>query len=150
MEGSGADRLVGGCVGGGVAMRLVVTGGRTFRDMVLLHHGMLSVIELMTQPVTVVIQGEADGADRLAKEWAIHNGIAVLPFPAKWSDITVPGAKIRFNKHGAYNVLAGHMRNQEMIDIGRPDAFLAMPGGTGTADMIERCRKAGLPGLVFS
>ena len=37
-----------------------------------------------------------------------------------------------------------------MLDEGKPTAFLAMPGGTGTADMIARCRAAGLQGLVVS
>jgi hypothetical protein len=30
---------------------------------------------------------------------------------------------------------AGHIRNQRMIDEGKPDAAVAFPGGTGTADM---------------
>lgn len=130
-------------------MKLLVTGGRTFNDMTMLHHGMLQVSDMMGQPITLVIQGEADGADRLAKEWARYNGIPTRDFPAKWSVTAVPGAKIRFNRHGQYNALAGIWRNQEMLDVGKPDAFLAMPGGTGTADMVERCRKAGLPGLVL-
>jgi len=31
-----------------------------------------------------------------------------------------------------------------MIDDGKPDGVVAFPGGTGTADMIRRAKKAGL------
>ncbi len=32
-----------------------------------------------------------------------------------------------------------------MIDEWHPDAVVVFPGGSGTADMVERARKAGLP-----
>ena len=63
-------------------------------------------------------------------------------------EIDIPGARVRWNRRGFYNALAGTWRNQTMLDEGKPTAFLAMPGGTGTADMVARCRAAGLQGLV--
>jgi ABC-type sugar transport system substrate-binding protein len=31
-----------------------------------------------------------------------------------------------------------------MLDEGKPDIVVAFPGGTGTADMVRRARKAGV------
>ena len=42
-------------------------------------------------------------------------------------------------------VVAGHFRNQQMIDEGKPDAAIIFPGGSGTADMANRIKKAGIP-----
>jgi hypothetical protein len=127
-------------------MRLVVTGGRTFRDMTVMHFGMCEVARLFG-PIELVIHGDATGADKLADVWAAFQKIERLPFPAKWSEIHVAGARVRWGKHGFYNALAGIWRNQEMIDEGKPDVFLAMPGGVGTADMVTRCKAAGLQGI---
>ena len=50
-------------------------------------------------------------------------------------------AEADWAKHGRK---AGPIRNQRMIDEGRPDLVVAFPGGTGTADMVERARVAGI------
>jgi len=39
---------------------------------------------------------------------------------------------------------AGPLRNQRMIDEGRPDLVVAFPGGKGTADMVRRAEAAGV------
>lgn len=129
-------------------MRLLVCGGRAFCNMTILHAGMLQVSDMMHEPIHWIIHGDASGADSLAQAWAEFQDIPTLRFPAKWRDITVPGAVVRVGKFGAYNAIAGHTRNQQMLDEAKPTAFLAMPGGTGTADMVTRCRRAGLMGLV--
>lgn len=131
-------------------MRLLVTGGRRFNNMAMMQIGMTGIIHAYG-PIALVIHGDATGADRLADAWAHLNGIDRLPFPAKWSEIHAPGARVRWSRqHGFYNVLAGVWRNQQMIDEGKPTHFLAMPGGEETADMIARCQRAGLPGLVVA
>ena len=53
--------------------------------------------------------------------------------------------KAEWDKHGKG---AGHIHNQQMIDEGKPDIVLAFPGNRGTADMIKRSKKAGLPVTV--
>ena len=78
----------------------------------------------------VVIQGGARGADQIAREWCIARKIAYVNYPADW---TVHGKA------------AGPIRNQQMIDRGRPDRVLAFSGGKGTADMIARANRAGVP-----
>jgi hypothetical protein len=39
---------------------------------------------------------------------------------------------------------AGPIRNQAMLDEGRPDLVVAFPGHHGTADMVRRARAAGV------
>ena len=39
---------------------------------------------------------------------------------------------------------AGPIRNQRMLDEGKPDLVVAFPGGTGTAGMVALACKAGV------
>lgn len=107
-------------------MRVLICGGRDFTDT----HMMDSAMELLPFTPSIVIHGEAIGADSLGKRWAMYNGIFAVGIPALW------GA------HG--NRAAGPKRNQAMIDIMKPDYCIAFPGGNGTKDMISRCRSAGI------
>ena len=52
-----------------------------------------------------------------------------IVFPAEWDK---------------YGVSAGPIRNQKMIDEGKPDLVFAFPGGRGTTDMIRRAAVAGI------
>lgn len=108
-------------------MRLLVCGGRNFSDTALLRSCMNAAVVGETD--VVVIHGDARGADKLAGAIAESAGITVLVFPADW------------NKHGRS---AGPKRNQQMLDEGKPDLVLAMPGGVGTADMIRRAKTVGI------
>ena len=91
------------------------------------------------QGVDVVIEGEAPGADTLTRHAAEELGIPVLPFPADW------------DRHGR---AAGPIRNQRMIDEGHPDLVLAftqdLNSSRGTADMVARAKRAGLPLRLIS
>lgn len=109
-------------------MRLLVCGGRDFSDTARAYR----VLDKLhrTHGVEVVIEGHARGADRIAGYWARRNGIDNLKFPADW------------DTHGK---AAGAIRNQQMLDEGKPDLVLAFPGGRGTADMVQRARAAGIP-----
>lgn len=71
----------------------------------------------------------ARGVDSFAAEWAIKFGFKLYKFPAEWDK---------------YGRKAGPIRNQQMLDEGKPDAVIAFPGGTGTADMVRRSEKAGI------
>lgn len=44
-----------------------------------------------------------------------------------------------------YGKSAGPIRNQTMLDDGKPDLVLAFPGGRGTADMVAKAEKHGIP-----
>jgi YspA, cpYpsA-related SLOG family len=108
-------------------MRLLVCGGRDFADAALLYATLDEVHREFT--VQLVIEGDADGADRLAGRWAMARDVALQVFPALW--------KIHGHR-------AGPIRNQQMLDEGKPDLVVAFPtGGPGTRDMIARARRNG-------
>ena len=86
--------------------------------------------EVPSWPPCVLIHGAARGADEGAARWAKSEGIASRAYPANW------------RKHGK---AAGPIRNQQMLDDGRPDFVVAFPGGRGTADMVRRAHAAGVP-----
>lgn len=109
--------------------RVLVCGGRDFDDFGSLNR------ELHRHDVSVVIHGNARGADWLADRWARANAVDRLAFPADWET------------HGR---AAGPKRNQRMLDEGRPDLVIAFPGGRGTADMVRRARKAGVKVIEVS
>jgi predicted Rossmann-fold nucleotide-binding protein len=108
-------------------MRLLVCGGRDFNDKERLRDAMNDVAQGQTD--LVVIHGGARGADTLAGEIAREVHVKIITFHADWE---------RNGKR------AGPIRNQQMLDEGRPDIVLAMPGGAGTADMVRRARAAGV------
>lgn len=109
-------------------MRIVVTGGRDFADSALVERALGAVHS--KHGIDLLIQGGARGADRLCAEWAWDRKIPVGTYNADWN---------------TYGKGAGPIRNQRMIDEGKPDAAVAFPGGRGTADMVRRLETAGIP-----
>lgn len=111
--------------------RVLVCGGRDFNDEDTVFAALESHVDRMR---STVIQGHAPGADRLAREWCARNGVHIESYPADWAS------------HGK---AAGPIRNQRMIDVGKPTKVIAFPGGRGTADMVRRARAAGIPVFEF-
>lgn len=115
-----------------MSFRLLVCGGRNFNDSSLPERLNAWYVE---RPDIEIITGydphnkRFQGADELAFTWAVASGVPAFPFPARWQ---------------LYGRRAGPLRNQEMLDFGKPHAVLAAPGGGGTADMCSRALKAGL------
>ncbi len=103
-------------------MRVLVCGGRTFENWKVVSQHLSEI-----KP-TVIIQGGASGADRLAAKYADVNGIPLVTYPALWSR----GKK------------AGPQRNAFMLEDSRPDIVIAFPGGNGTRDMIDKAKRAGV------
>lgn len=108
-------------------IRAIVSGGRNFDD----YNHLQEVLDRIHKhtPIDTIISGRARGADSLGEKWAKENNVNILPYPADW------------NAHGK---VAGHLRNQRMIDEGKPDLLIAFPGGKGTSDMVERAKKANI------
>ena len=122
-------------------VRLLVFGGRDFKDREWLRHEMNSAVGWADD--VVVIAGGAPGADRMAAAIAREHGVPVLEFFADWDDLSPPDAVIRTRPDGSrYNANAGPTRNQRMLDEGKPTLALMMPGHNGTADMLRRCEIA--------
>jgi hypothetical protein len=105
--------------------RVLVCGGRDFNDW----DWMNETLTFYAFGASVIIHGGARGADKLAGDWARASGTRCEVFPAHWQ------------LHGRR---AGPIRNQQMIDEGKPDLVIAFPGGNGTADMVKRAVKAGI------
>jgi hypothetical protein len=108
-------------------MRVLVCGGRDFEDFEAVDY-VLEHFHTKVEPITLIIQGGATGADRLAKDWAHMNIIPCLEHPANW------------NK---YKKAAGMIRNKEMLKW-EPEMVIAFPGGPGTAGMVKIAKEAGL------
>ncbi len=107
--------------------KILVCGGRDFTDRSLIYRLLDQVIAAMNWHKVEIISGAARGADSLAIDWAVLREHKYTAFPADWKQ---------------YGRQAGPIRNQKMLDIGKPDLVIAFPGGRGTADMIERTRNA--------
>ncbi len=105
---------------------VLVCGGRSYRDRRRVY-GALDTAHIHRN-ITMVITGGATGADAIAADWAADRDIGLLEFSADWSQ----GRK------------AGPLRNQKMLDEGKPSLVIAFPGGRGTADMIRRAEAAGI------
>ena len=118
-------------------MRVLVCGGRDFNDYNLLSSYLveLFVKSLLVPEDVTIISGHARGADKLGEQFANANECKLSIFPADWEK---------------YGKGAGHIRNQQMIDEGKPDLVVAFPTKTsrGTYDMINKAKKAGLPVIV--
>lgn len=114
-------------------MRIVVTGGREFTDRSFVNASM----DLLYRKykITLLIEGGARGADRLARDWAERTDVPLRTYEADWD---------------TYGSAAGPIRNQQMIDEGKPHGAVVFPGDRGTADMTERLEKAGIPMFVPS
>ena len=110
-------------------MRVLVCGSRHFHD----KKRMKEVLD--NYDITTIIEGEARGADTLARLYAERYGIPCLPFPAQWG------------KHGK---AAGPIRNREMLLSGKPELVIAFrgPNSRGTQNMINQARKARIPVIV--
>lgn len=104
-------------------MRVLVCGGRDYNDQKRVSNILTGI------GPTAIIHGNASGADECADRWALANEIPVLPFAADW---------------GRFGKAAGPLRNQKMLDDGKPDLVVAFPGGRGTADMVAKARKSGV------
>ena len=109
-------------------MRVLVCGGRDYTDRARVWRVLDAYREKYGR--LTIIQGGARGADRHARDWALaQSSVCLINEPADWD---------------AHGKAAGPIRNQRMLDEGKPDLVLAFPGGRGTADMVSRARKAGI------
>ena len=108
-------------------MRVLVCGGRNYQDRDQLVADLDLCLE--TYGEIEIISGGADGADLMATVWAAARNVPCTTYFADWKK---------------YGRKAGPIRNQQMIDEGKPGVVIAFPGGRGTADMVRRARQAGI------
>lgn len=115
--------------------RVLICGSRNFSDK-----WAISVIVSQLPSDAVIIQGGAPGADSIAAEVAIEYGLVLETYKADWK---------RYEKR------AGYIRNQQMLDEGKPTVLFAfvtkgisLKESKGTAMMVRIAKKAGIPIFV--
>jgi hypothetical protein len=109
-------------------MRILVCGDRHWTD-----YEMVLGVLVKLRPA-VVIEGGCQGADACAKLAAGLLRIDTLSFPADWR---------------TQGKAAGPIRNQRMLDVGKPDLVVAfhddLGRSKGTNDMLSRAELANIP-----
>ena len=112
-----------------VPLRILFCGSRDWTD----REAIADVMKVLPKG-SVIIEGEASGADAIAREEADRLGLIVMPFPAKWKE---------------YGRAAGPIRNAQMLKEGKPDVVVAfhenIEASKGTKNMLKQAQKAGLP-----
>ena len=113
-------------------MIVLVCGGRAHSDVQYVEAVLYQEADRAAKrnERLVVIQGGAKGADRIARHWCKRNGQPCATWSAWW---------------GQFGKSAGPIRNTWMLKYGRPDKVIAFPGGAGTADMVWKAERAGVP-----
>ena len=123
-------------------MRILVCGDRNWIDEDFMRQWLHDAMVFL--PGDVVIEGEARGADSIARNIALSLGLEVERYPAEWDKYARPGRKNP----------AGPIRNIQMLKEGKPDLVLAfhdnIAKSTGTKHMIEIAKKAGVEGRLVT
>lgn len=111
---------------------MLVTGDREYREVATIRQVLTRLQS--EEGMDSVVEGEARGADLLARQVALELGVEVIGVPANW---------VRYGK------AAGVLRNQRMLELGQPDLVVAfhdrLKESRGTKDMVSRARRAGIP-----
>ena len=107
-------------------MRVLICGSRSWSD----YSAVERVVASLPKD-TVIIEGEARGADTFARLAAEKFGLEVEMYPAQWDKL---------------GRSAGYRRNEEMLSMGRPDVVVYfaddLEKSFGTAHMVRIARTA--------
>ena len=108
----------------------MVCGGRDFNDKNLLFKTLDDLIKENNWTNIVILEGEAKGADTLAKEYVAKRNLLFKPYPADWKN---------------WDKAAGPIRNKAMVTD--CDYCVAFWDGQsrGTKSSIEFCKQIGKP-----
>jgi hypothetical protein len=117
--------------------RILICGDRNWVNGPFIFHTLSKIQQ--EQGVEVVIEGEANGADKLGATAARMLNVPVLKFPANWQ------------KHGKS---AGPIRNRKQLKEGAPDLVLAfhndIANSKGTKDMVRISLQAKIETHVYT
>ena len=117
-------------------MKLIVAGGRDFKDYELLKCT-LDSFQQEHGSITEVVSGGARGSDKLGEQYANENNIQVKRFVPDWEGL---GKK------------AGHVRNRQMGDYTKEHGGMLVAfwdkQSRGTKGMIDYASKIGLKSVV--
>jgi len=117
-------------------MKVLICGDRNYKNVEMIR-AWLS--KLQDWGYTTLIEGEAKGADSIARDEARRIGLEVEPYPAQWDK---------------YGRSAGPIRNRAMLTEGKPDLVVAfhtdIEKSKGTKNMLEISEKAGVNTILVS
>lgn len=108
-------------------MRVLVCGGSSYRDKAAVFDELDNLHR--HQPISLIINGGAHGADYSSSQWAKERCVPLRVFKADWQ---------QFGDQAVF------LLNDEMLREAQPDLILAFPGGDVTADMIDKAENAGV------
>lgn len=110
-------------------MKVIVCGGRDFTDYGGMERHLDFYLQNMDKKTLEICEGECEGADSLAKEYAELKGYKVKEFPADWAK---------------YGNAAGPIRNTEMAAYAELCIAFWDGKSKGTRDMLKKAKKFGL------
>ena len=106
-------------------MRTIIAGSRTIKDETILP----KLIPTLPWNISLVISGNASGADTLGEIWAYNNKIEIEYYRPDWR----PG--------GRYDPAAGFKRNKIMAINGEALILLWDGQSNGSRNMLEYSKK---------
>jgi hypothetical protein len=116
--------------------RVIVCGGRNFRDRALIDETLDILTARFGGRGFMIVHGDCRGADQLTALQASRRGIPTEAHPADWT----------------MGKMAGPIRNRKMLALGA-DLVVALPGGRGTENMADQAEEAGVevmrPGMML-
>jgi len=108
-------------------MKVIVAGDRNWRSRNVIKDRLRKL-----PPETIIVQGECDGADSIARDVALEIGLEVVGFYAAWKK---------------YDNAAGPIRNMKMLNT-KPDLLIAfhddLKKSKGTKHIVGEARKIGI------
>ena len=118
-----------------MSRRILVTGSRDWKG----SQGIRVIMRALRKEPSKseLIEGEADGVDKMSRLVAECLGWRIYPVRADWK---------------RYGLAAGPIRNREMLDM-NPDYVYAFHSdikkSKGTRDCIQEAKKRGIPGELI-
>lgn len=126
------------------SLRIIVAGSRGFTDHTFIYRKLDHLTRNLDE--VVVLSGLCENsADMISIDWAEERGWLWESYPAKWEEVDVPGAVVRYRSNGVpYNVLAGHWRNEVMAGKAGAAVIFIKNDSRGSLDMLSRAEAHGL------
>lgn len=116
--------------------RYLICGDRNWNNVAVMDIYLGAYID---KSFDKIIEGGCKGADVMARNWAIKNGVGYEEYPADWSQ---------------FGSAAGPIRNKKMLSEGKPDFVIAFHNNiqqsSGTKNMINQSLKFGVPVFLVS
>jgi YspA, cpYpsA-related SLOG family len=108
-------------------MRLIICGGRHFRDMALVERELTRINA--ARPIDVLVHGGSAGIGMPVEAWGQEHDVHIVRYPP----CRTPGRN------------SDARRDMFMLSDGRPDAMLAFPGGRRTKALVQMAEAQGIP-----